>query len=81
MLQNSQKHKLLMRDLHRKSSWKRSKQAMQMIHFLLSQAAAGNSLRVLACGGIRIAHYMCQRVELSESSASVMYMITPIQGM
>ena len=27
------------------------------------------------------AHNMCQRVELSESSASAMYMITPTQGM
>ena len=54
---------------------------MQMIHFLLSQTAAGNSLRVPACGGTRIAHYMYQRVELSESSASVMYMITPAHGM
>ena len=57
------------------------KAAMQMIHFLLSQAAAGNSPRVPACGGTRIAHCMCQRVELSESSALAMYMITPTQGM
>ena len=54
---------------------------MQMSHFLPNQTAAGNSLRVPACGGTRIAHYMCQRVELSENSASAMYMITPTQGM
>ena len=73
--------------MNMKYSRMRSRQAMQMIHFLRNQTAAGKSLRVPAWGGTRIllvllvAHYMCQRVELSESSASAMYMITPTQGM
>ena len=49
--------------------------------FLAKPNSRRNSARVPPCVGTRIAHYMCQRVELSESSASVMYMITPAHGM